>query len=469
MSEESLQIKKPPTGLAIIAMIGPSLVWCGEYIGSGEVILATRTGAILGAGILWAVVIGIFLKYWIGMSGARYTVCTGEGMIDMFSRIPGPANWVVWIVLIVQFVGGTLAIGSIANISGIFINSLIPIHPNLCSWALAIIAVVLCWSGVFEVLKAVLSICVLVIVLGVLYVALHVFPSVNVLLSNLTMNVPPVPDWALAAEKISSNPWREILPLIGWGAGGFASQVWYTYWVLGAGYGAANGRSCGQRADVTKLKTLSRSTALQIKGWCRMLYFDATFAFVIGTVITCSFLIAGAGVLGPKQLAPQGEQVAFTLSKIFSLRWGAVGGVLFKLAGTAALVSTLIALFAGWPRLLSDALRLCLPTFAGKFRWKTQYRFLLLYFLFTNMIIVFTFGVQPVRLIQISAMMDGLLLTPLQALWVAAGLFVVMPKMLSPEAAEVLRPNPIFAAGLIVTALAFGYLCLFKLPLLIRP
>ena len=91
-------IKKAPVGLAVLAMLGPSLVWCAEYIGSGEVILATRTGAILGTAVLWAIVLGIFLKFWIGMSGARYTVCTGEGMIDMLDRMPGPSHWAVWVV-----------------------------------------------------------------------------------------------------------------------------------------------------------------------------------------------------------------------------------------------------------------------------------------------------------------------------------------------------------------------------------
>src|SRR4030042_472971 len=83
-------IKRPPVGLAAFALVGPSFVWAAEYIGSGEVILATRTGAILGTTVLWAIVLGIFLKFWIGMSGGRYTVCTGEGMMDMFDRMPGP-------------------------------------------------------------------------------------------------------------------------------------------------------------------------------------------------------------------------------------------------------------------------------------------------------------------------------------------------------------------------------------------
>ena len=92
-------LSSPPRGIAFFALLGPSLVWCAEYIGSGEVILATRTGAILGTSVIWAVFIGVFLKFWIGMSGARYTVATGEGMIDMFARMPGPKNWAVWIIL----------------------------------------------------------------------------------------------------------------------------------------------------------------------------------------------------------------------------------------------------------------------------------------------------------------------------------------------------------------------------------
>lgn len=51
-------------------------------------------------------------------------------------------------------------------------------------------------------------------------------------------------------------------------------------------------------------------------------------------------------------------------------------------------------------------------------------------FLLTNLVIVFTLGMKPVFLIRISAILDGLLLTPLQALWVAIGLFVALPRML---------------------------------------
>ncbi len=213
-----ITIKKPPVGLAVFAMVGPSMVWAAEYIGSGEVILATRTGAILGTTVLWAIVLGIFLKFWIGMSGARYTVCTGEGMIDMFDRIPGPSHWVVWVVLVIQFICAIFSIGAVATAAGVVVSSLVPISTKLAVCLVTLFVVAVVWSGVFDVLKIVMSIFVLIIVLGVIYVAVHVFPGLGEFLRSLSFSIPEVPKWASDMEKVSDNPWKEILPLLGWGA-----------------------------------------------------------------------------------------------------------------------------------------------------------------------------------------------------------------------------------------------------------
>ena len=46
----------------------------------------------------------------------------------------------------------------------------------------------------------------------------------------------------------------------------------------------------------------------------------------------------------------------------------------------------------------------------------------------------------------------------------AIGLFVVMPRILSKEASEVLRPNWIFAIGLGMSFRVFTYFCIFHVP-----
>jgi Mn2+/Fe2+ NRAMP family transporter len=462
--ENGRTIKTPPKGLAILAILGPSLIWAGEFIGSGEVILSTRVGAILGPTVLWAIVVGVVLKFWIGMAGARYTVCTGEGMIDMIARVPGPKNWGVWITLVAQSAAATISIGSIAAAAGIFVHSLIGISPILAGWLVTVFALVVVWFNVFDFLKIIMSLFVVIIVLGVLYVSLTVFPGIGTILKGLLFDVPTVPDWALVNNGVQANPWREILPLLGWAAGGFASQVWYTYWVIGAGYGASAGRGYGKPADEHMLKTMSVATAHKIKGWCHVVYADASLAMIIGVVTTVGFLIAGAGVLRPNHLAPEGPQVATTLATVFSSQWGGIGGLLFMIAGACALIGTQIGQLAGWPRLFADTIRICFPKFDEKLEWKTQFRLFLGFFFFTSMIIVYSFGLKPVFLVKLAAILEGLLLTPFQALWVFLGLYVVMPKMLSADAKIILKPHWIFAAFLTVAFLVFGYFCVFQMP-----
>ncbi|MFC2081513.1 Nramp family divalent metal transporter [Bacteroidota bacterium] len=461
--QHQTSIKAPITGLAVLAVLGPSIVWASEYIGSGEVILATRNGAIFGTGIIWVVISGIFLKFWIGMSGARYTVCTGEGMIDMFARMPGPRNWAVWIVLVAQFISATISIGSIATAAGVFLGTMLPISHSIGGWIVTVLAFLVAWVGKFNWIKVVMSFLVLIMIAGVFWVAVAVFPGWTEFFKGLIPHIPAVPEWAVE-QGVNRNPWKEILPLLGWGAGGFASQVWYSYWVMGAGYGAAKKDVFGKPADIVRLKDFGREDARKLLGWCRIVYYDSTFAIVLGIAITLGFIIAGAGVLGPAQLAPSGEHVGLQLSSIFSSNWGSLGGFLFLLGGTAALMGTQVGQLAGWPRLLADTFRICIPWFGRKLSWIIQFRLFLVFFFLSNMIIVYSFNLRPVALIKLGALLDGLLLTPLQALWVGIGLYLVLPRLFKPEVGKMLRPHWVIGAGLIIAFLVFGYFCVAQLP-----
>ena len=459
-------MKKPPKGWPILALLGPGLVWTSDLVGSGEVILTTRNGAILGTEVIWAILIGIFLKCWIGISGARYTVCTGEGMIDMFARIPGPKNWVVWIVMAIQFITAMIAMGSLAAASGAFLHSLLLIPAYTAGWIISLAAFFIVWSGGFRILKILMGSLVALMAVGILYVAAAVFPPLSELAQGFLFRIPQVPQWAITNGGVDPNPWREILPLMGWAAGGFGSQVWYSYWILGQGYGAAQGRGYGRSADLDSLRKMNTEQAHDIKGWSKVVYADAGLAVLITTLLTLCFLIAGAGVLRPQQIAPEGVKVATMLSQLFSSQWGRLGGLLFLTSGTVALCGTLIVQMAGWPRLLADCARICLPKF-GRLSWSQQFRFFLSLFFLTNMLIVFVFGIRPVFLVKTGAVLDGLVLTPLQAAWVAIGLFVVMPKLFKREIYEIIKPHPVYAVILGISVLVFGYFCIFQVPFIL--
>ncbi|MFZ5941692.1 MAG: Nramp family divalent metal transporter [Bacteroidota bacterium] len=459
----TFSLKAPPRGLALLLLVGPSLIWVSEYIGSGEVIIATRTGAIFGVSVLWAVICGIFLKYWIGMAGARYTVTTGEGMIDLFARMPGPRNWAVWLIMVAQLAAAAVSIGSVASAAGAFLSRILPLKPYLAGWLVTVLAFVISWRGEFRWLKLTMSILVAIVIAGVLYVAIHAIPGAGSFAGSLIPHYPEPSGWAVD-KGLAGNPWKEILPLLGWGAGGFASQVWYSYWVIGAGYGMAEKDSFGKSADRVRLAAVGEKEAGMIRGWTRMVTVDATLAMIIGIVATAGFLIAGAGILNPAQIVPDGPEVAIQLSSLFSSRWGEFGGFLFLLGGSAALISTQIGQLAGWPRLLSDTIRITFPMAEKKFSGKTRFRFLLILLSLASMTIIYTLGYKPVALVKFAAVFEGLLLTPLQALVVFTGLYFVMPRFFRPEIGRMLRPGWLIGAGLILAALFFGYFCIAELP-----
>jgi hypothetical protein len=307
-----------------------------------------------------------------------------------------------------------------------------------------------------------MSALIFVVIFGVIYIASFAFPGWKEVLDVLIPVSSIVPEWAVK-KGIDSNPWKEILPLMGWAAGGFASQVWYSYWVMGAGYGMTKKNTYGQPADTDYLKNIDANTAQKLKGWFKVIYTDASVAMIIGIVITCCFVIAGSGVLGPMQLAPEGPGLAVELSNLFATKWGKIGGFLFMLGGTSALIATQIGQQSGWPRLLADSFRICIPGF-GNLSWKKQYRGFLLFFFITNMTIVFALGLQPVALLKAGAIIDGLILTPLQAVWVFAGIFIVQKRLFSKEASEILKPHWIFGLMLILAAGVFTYFCFELIP-----
>ncbi|MEW6129937.1 MAG: Nramp family divalent metal transporter [Acidobacteriota bacterium] len=455
-----------PRGWALLMMIGPAFVWMGEAIGSGEVILSTRFGAVLGTAVLWVPALAIFLKYWVGMAGARYTVSTGEGMMDMFSRLPGPRNWAVWIVLLAQTFAATISTGGLAVAAGTFAHALVPALPAFAwSWMLAALAMAVVWSGRFDALKRVMSLLVLVMIIGVGYVALKTSPELGAVLQGLLgFQIPDIPDWAVQTGKIDANPWREMAPIMGWAAGGFASQVWYTYWVLGAGYGMTHGRPYGKPGEVAALKQMSSETASKVRGWCRVVYADATVALVIGMATTLGFMLAGATILRPLQVVPEGPRVAFELAAVFGSHWGKTGEILFILAGWAALFSTLLGQLAGWPRLLSDGYRICVPRF-GRLAWEKQFRLFLIALVGVNFLITYALGLQPVRLIQTAAFTEGVLLVPLQALAIFLALYFVLPRLLSADARQILKPHKLFGVPLLVCAIVYLFFIVIRFTL----
>ena len=64
--------------LSLFVMIGPGLLVAATGVGAGDLATASFAGSLLGNGILWAVVLGAFLKYVVNEGLARWQLRSEE-------------------------------------------------------------------------------------------------------------------------------------------------------------------------------------------------------------------------------------------------------------------------------------------------------------------------------------------------------------------------------------------------------
>jgi Mn2+/Fe2+ NRAMP family transporter len=105
-------IVDPPTSLgSIIRQIGPGLIIAANIVGSGELIMTTKTGAQAGISLLWLILLGCVVKVFAQLELGRFAISHGETTLTSLNRVPGPKlfgiNWIVafWVLMIATSTG----------------------------------------------------------------------------------------------------------------------------------------------------------------------------------------------------------------------------------------------------------------------------------------------------------------------------------------------------------------------------
>ncbi len=84
--------REPPSGFrATLRHLGPGMIVVGSVVGSGELIVTTKLGAVAGFVLLWFVLLSCFVKVVVQAELARHTIASGETFLRVFNTLPGPA------------------------------------------------------------------------------------------------------------------------------------------------------------------------------------------------------------------------------------------------------------------------------------------------------------------------------------------------------------------------------------------
>jgi Mn2+/Fe2+ NRAMP family transporter len=360
-----------------------------------ELVFATRTGALFGYALLWAPLLSLFMKFFITELVGRYTIATGENVVQAFARVEvkfGPVRlrrgWILWIFWIF-FLASVAGMSGIALAVGSCLGAFFP-GPSFIFWAvislLAVGAILV--VGSYTALEWAARVLVAAMVFFTVYAVFESSPPAGELARSL---IPRVPDGSLP----------ELIPLLGWTGAGAIGTVWFSLWTQGSNRGmAGKGRPAGPED----------SSALH--QWIGVNRLDLAFNTVLTAILTAGFLIAGAAVLRPQGLVPHGEGIGTALARIAGDSFGRWGELIFLTGVLGTLFSTLLADIDGLCRVASNALKSSDGDIAARKKW---YRvFLLIYIAAAG---VFAAVIPaPVVLLQLTAGIDTVLLPVIIAL-----------------------------------------------------
>jgi Mn2+/Fe2+ NRAMP family transporter len=302
----------------VLVIVGPGILVAATGVGAGDLATASFTGSLLGLTVLWAVVLGAFLKYVLNEGLARWQLATGdtllEGSVERFGR---PVQWVFLCYLVIwSFLVGAALMSAV----GVTCHAMLPLFGEDKAGANAdkilygvlhsALAVILVKVGGYRLFEKVMRVCIAVMFVVVVVTAVA-------LLGHARPATPPIDTYEAVTWTVA---------LMG-GVGGTLTVLCYGYWIREEG-----------RQGAEELKTCRIDLAT---GYAMTAIFGLAMV-VIGSRLETTG--AGAKLFG--QIAVQLEGALGTMGPI--AKWA------FLLGAWGAVFSSLLGVWQSMPYLFAD-------------------------------------------------------------------------------------------------------------------
>ena len=303
-------------------------MYAGAAIGVSHLVQSTTAGAKYGFALLWAVILVHLFKYPFFEYGHRYAAATGESLLSGYRRV---GRWALVTFLLVAF-GLSIPTGAVLTIvtAGMATQMFTAGLPAV-AWAVILLAccIVLLASGgyplldkLMKVMMAFLAVCTLVaLVAAAAHGRAAVAPE---------FRAPPV--WDVAGIAF-------LVALMGWMPTPVDASAWPSLWMQ------------------ERVKQTGHQPTL------REALFDFKLGYVGSLITALMFLSLGALVMfgTGERLADKGADFAAQFVGMYTSAMGAWSRPVIVTAAFATMLSTLLTVLDGYPRVLTASCRLAWP------------------------------------------------------------------------------------------------------------
>lgn len=201
-------------------MFAPGILLAATGVGAGDLLTSTLAGSEAGLAVIWAVVVGAFLKWTLGEGLTRWQLATGTTLLEGWNnRLGAGMRWLFFIYLALWSLVVGAALVSACGVAGAAVLPIGDLDNSRLVWGIihSLVGLAMIWRGSFAAFERVMSLLV-----GLMFVTV----VVTAVASN--------PDWgAVALGFIPSMPdsgstW--VLAVLG-GVGGTVTILSYGYWI----------------------------------------------------------------------------------------------------------------------------------------------------------------------------------------------------------------------------------------------
>ena len=220
------------TRRGLLAMLGPGILVAATGVGVGDIAGAGFAGSKLGYAVLWAAVLGSFIKFVVNEGLARWQLASGQTLLEgAVLRFGWPVQW----LFLAYLLAWSWAVGSaLISASGVAGHALFPVFADAQTgkvvWGLShsAAAVVLILFGGFRRFQQAMT-------------ASFVFTFVAVIVTAVACR----PDWPAVARGLlvprvpterAADAAQWTLVVMG-GVGGTLTMLCYGYWIREQGRG----------------------------------------------------------------------------------------------------------------------------------------------------------------------------------------------------------------------------------------
>ena len=383
-----------------LGFFGPGAIVASLTIGAGQLILGPQLGAWAGLALIWLITVNVG-SYVIAYVSLRFSMISGIGLMDLFA-IKTKKGWFNWLILIIMLIFIPIFAASILTTLGQSLAWIFGFgHYLIWGISMSLFAAALALIGRYRLLELSQSVFIGVLAIGAIISVLLLTPRVDILeigrnLLSIGQNVPmDYPDWVDTVEGFQKTP----IPLVMLGYLGtltftLITLIGYLGWIKVKKWGIYGAsEDTRQFADrlLTSFRSKGKITYLpnsqedinRSRYLLKPLRIDLIFAFIIVSIISSSYMIAGNSLLGVQSdgsvLLPSDINLLETQGRIFS-HMASWLEPLFKVSVFFALFGTVYAGFEAGTRMLFETGKTIIPKI-NTLKYKRFMLYVLLYIL----------------------------------------------------------------------------------------